>query len=127
MRKKLFLLFATSLFLAFTPAKNVTIENANAQTLKDIVHSFHRVNTGSNSVSYYVTLDFNLSTQLFGVITAHAESDPYNELDVTLNSGVGTTLNGNGSTIDITQLGLSIDGTAITITIPSASGIPFDY
>jgi len=127
MRKNLFLLFATVLFLAFTPAKNVSIENANAQTLKDIVHSFHKVVTGSDAVSYYVTLDFNLSTQSFGVITAHRESNPLDELDVTRNSSTGTTLNGNGSTIDITQLGLSIDGTSITITIPYETEIPFDY
>lgn len=127
MKKNLFLLFATSLFLAFTPAKNASIKKVSSQTSQVIVHSFHKVVTGSDDVSYYVTLDFNLSTQNFGVITAHAESNPYNELDVTLDSGSGTTLNGNGSTIDITNLDLSIDGTSITLFIPNETEIPFDY
>jgi hypothetical protein len=126
MKKNLFFLFATSLFLAFTPAENVSIENANAQTLKAIVHSFHVVTTGSDQVSYYVTLDFNLSTQLFGVITAHAESDPYNELDCTLDTGSGTTLGGNGSTIETTGVSISIDNTSITIDIPDDT-YTFDY
>lgn len=126
MKKNLFFLFATSLFLAFTPAKDVSIKKVSSQTSHVIVHSFHVVTTGSDAVSYYVTLDFNLSTQSFGVITAHRESSPLDELDATLASGSGSTLGGNGSTIVTTGVVVSIDNTSVTITIPNST-YTFDY
>ncbi|RNI39089.1 hypothetical protein EFY79_05435 [Hanamia caeni] len=129
MKTKLFLLFATGLLVAFTPAKKASTEKSNAQPAPLIVHTFHKVETGSDAKSYYVTLAFNLSTQSFAAISAHENIvNPPGELNVTLTSGQATTLNGNGSTIDITMdLHLSIDGTSITIAIPQESGIPFDY
>lgn len=127
MKKNLFFLFATSLLVAFTPAKKAGIENSNAQPTPLIVHSFHVVATGSDAVSYYVTLSFNLSTQTFVAISAHEDVlNPPAELDATLISGTGSTTGGNGSTIETTGVVVSIDNTSITIDIPDRP-YTFDY
>lgn len=98
--KKLLFLFSAGLLFAFTSAKKTGIRKSNAQPTPLIVHTFHKVATGSDAVSYYVTLSFNLSTQSFVAISAHEDVvNPPGELNVTLISGQATTLNGNGSTI----------------------------
>lgn len=122
-------LMAILLLLAFTP-QMTNLPNAKITVTSThpfwVVRTFHDQRDGSDGHTYYVTLDFNLATQAFGVITAHDILTPSTELSVTRNSGSATTLNGNGSTIEVTQsLGLTIDGTSTTITIPTGT-YPFD-
>lgn len=130
--KNFFSFLATLLLLSFIPptkTNHLPKQQEKKIVKKFIVKSFHRDGsdvTSSDGHSYYVTLDFNLATQAFGVITTHDVLNPTNELDVTLISGTGTTSNGNGSTIDISALSLSINGTSVTLSIPSTSDIPFD-
>lgn len=130
--KNLLSLAAAMLLLAFTPRLSNPVPNHSGSNLQNsfIVQSFHRDGSdvsSSDGHSYYVTLDFNLATQLFGTITAHDVLTPSNELSVTLISGAATTHNGDGSTIDITTaLSLSINGTSVTLSIPTAPNIPFD-
>jgi hypothetical protein len=126
MKKYLLLLCTACLFLAFT-TPNSTPANYMENTLQTfVVHSFHYETTGSDGHTYYVTLDFNLATQQFGVITAHDVLYPNNELDATLNSGYGDTTGGNGSTIVTTSVSITIDNTSVTISIPD-NQYTFDY
>lgn len=84
-----------------------------------MVHTFQQEETGSDGHTYLITADFNLATQLFGVITAHDELYPNTELDVTLNAGIGSTSGGDGSYVQVTTaLQLTIDGTSTTLTVP---------
>ncbi len=110
------------LFIAATPAKHITTEKMISETSKPslwIFHTFHKVVLGSDDNSYYVTLDFNLSTQVFGVISAHNVLYPSNELAVTKLSGAGTTVFGNGSTILVyEELALRVHTTLVTFVIP---------
>ncbi len=119
------------LFIAATPAKQ-TIANKKIAEISQpsnlIHHTFHRNGVaGDNGRTYNVTLDFNLSTQTFGVINAYDITIPATLLTLTVINGTGTTLNGNGSTIEITNLFLTINGTSVELFIENDDSIVFDY
>lgn len=115
---------AILLLLAFTTPtylRNAVSGHHYESILKQsfVVHTFQVEETGSDGHTYLITADFNLATQSFGVITAHDVLYPNTELDLTLNSGTGSTSGGDGSYVQVTAaLQLTIDGTSTTLTIP---------